>query len=371
MSVLRKDKLRKLTVLMICFLGSALAQARVDKMGMARVISCVGKCFVVEGDKYNPASYRSVIMPGDEFFTMEDSYAWIMLFEGKLLRLSPNTQIAALKFARGQSLWQFNKGHLVSLSRPTEALRYDAQIETDQIFLPLYLKYANRDFFVGQGKMSTRQWKLYQDLFFQNKKLMGQIGDWSTYWLSAYAQLDDSGSSDFQLYGEPGSSYNLVVKKGNLSYRSFKKASSWVSLEKGAWDFSLSQSSPQKIDLDDHYSKANYLWSRIPSVQIAREVYLSRFTWPDQFSKSNVGKTPRAWLDQEYEQGQWNYRQLKKMKLPSQRVFQADYYQKALDYYIQSLKNWDMRELPSDLSSAQKHFWYTRKGKGRWHPLKK
>ena len=72
------------------------------KEPIGRVISCIGKCQVFAGTNPYFIQSRSLIREGDEFETLKDSYAWIFLFDGSLIRISPETSVNFNEFNIGE-----------------------------------------------------------------------------------------------------------------------------------------------------------------------------------------------------------------------------------------------------------------------------
>jgi len=96
-----------LLILLLCTISFD-SQAKVNQTAMARVMSCIGECFIVRGEKFHKVSFRSAILPGDEFLT-RDGRAWLSLYGGAIVRVSPHTQIVPLEFSSEKALWRLNK----------------------------------------------------------------------------------------------------------------------------------------------------------------------------------------------------------------------------------------------------------------------
>ena len=61
---------------------------------VGKVVSCIGTCKIYRGKVFVNASYRSKIYEGDEIQTTEDSYAWVFLMDGTLVRIAPKSSIS-------------------------------------------------------------------------------------------------------------------------------------------------------------------------------------------------------------------------------------------------------------------------------------
>ena len=61
---------------------------------IGRVLDCFGDCRSYRGLGFSNTQYRSQVREGDDFVTMKNSYAWIYLIDGSLIRVSPETSIS-------------------------------------------------------------------------------------------------------------------------------------------------------------------------------------------------------------------------------------------------------------------------------------
>jgi len=111
------------------------------------VLSCVKNCELIKGRGKNPLQYLSTIREGDEVVTKKDSYLWLFLLDGTMVRLSPETSLSFNEFNVGRDknfiFARLNYGSLYWLSRSKNHLVQNKKRETDQLFLPLMFKKAN------------------------------------------------------------------------------------------------------------------------------------------------------------------------------------------------------------------------------------
>lgn len=108
---------------------------------IGRFFQCVGNCRIDRGQGFFKPSYRTALYEGDEIQTIKDSYAWIFLFDGTMVRLSPESSINLNELNIGVKEnfinARINAGNIVWLSR-NEALFEETNIrETDVLFFPL------------------------------------------------------------------------------------------------------------------------------------------------------------------------------------------------------------------------------------------
>ena len=114
---------------------------------VGRLLECVGDCRIYGGPHFFPARYRSSIREGDDVVTMEDSYLWIYLFDGTLVRLSPHSSVSLKEINIGIKEnflhARLNSGNILWFSRHRQKFKPRERKETDSIFLPLSYYEAN------------------------------------------------------------------------------------------------------------------------------------------------------------------------------------------------------------------------------------
>lgn len=126
-----------------------LAKNRLLRENMGRVIKCIGECLLHRGLKFSNADYRSGVKEGDELTTGKDSYIWIFLLDGTLVRLSPNSSISFKEINIGiDDIFlhaRMNYGNILWLPRDPRLVKESNLRETDSLFLPLDLLDANME----------------------------------------------------------------------------------------------------------------------------------------------------------------------------------------------------------------------------------
>ena len=60
---------------------------------VGRFFQCVGRCRVDRGLNFFNPSFSTAIYEGDEVQTIGESFAWIFLLDGTMVRLSPESSI--------------------------------------------------------------------------------------------------------------------------------------------------------------------------------------------------------------------------------------------------------------------------------------
>ena len=95
-----------------------IVRERNHKEMAGRIYQCVGTCRVDRGESFFNGSHRTGLYEGDEIQTVGDSYAWIFLFDGTMVRLSPQSSITFNEFNVGVS--EDNLGHFSSHFLPDD-----------------------------------------------------------------------------------------------------------------------------------------------------------------------------------------------------------------------------------------------------------
>ncbi|MBC7713587.1 MAG: hypothetical protein H7177_09620 [Rhizobacter sp.] len=111
-----------------------------------RIYQCVGICRVDHGESFFNGSYRTGLYEGDEVQTVGDSYAWIFLLDGTMIRLSPQSSITFNEFNIGIKenfiSARVNAGNILWLSRHENSFKPVDVRETDISFFP-YSEYES------------------------------------------------------------------------------------------------------------------------------------------------------------------------------------------------------------------------------------
>ncbi|MBF0365114.1 MAG: hypothetical protein HQK50_06055, partial [Oligoflexia bacterium] len=117
----------------------------VEQMG--RVVAIVGACKLFHGLGYSYLSYRSQIYEGDEVECEDDSYLWILLKEGTLVRLAPKSEVAFQEINLGRQknflYVRIHKGLVYWYSRVADPVEESDLFQTETLFFPLRYFAAN------------------------------------------------------------------------------------------------------------------------------------------------------------------------------------------------------------------------------------
>lgn len=113
---------------------------------VGRVYQCVGLCRIDRGESFFNGSYRTGLYEGDEVQTLGDSYAWIFLFDGTMVRLSPRSSVTFNELNIGVKEnflnARLNSGNILWLSRYEYPFLESNVRETDVMFFP-YAEYES------------------------------------------------------------------------------------------------------------------------------------------------------------------------------------------------------------------------------------
>ncbi len=112
----------------------------------AKIYQCVGTCRVDRGEGFFNGSYRTTLYEGDEIQTIGESYVWIYMLDGTMVRVSPDSSITLNEFNVGSKEnfinVRVNAGNVLFLSRKEKPLQEVDIRETDVIFYP-YSEYES------------------------------------------------------------------------------------------------------------------------------------------------------------------------------------------------------------------------------------
>lgn len=118
---------------------------------IGKILQCRGVCEVYRGSSKASVQYLSQIKEGDELKTEANSVAWVYLLDGSLIRVSPDSSLSFHEFNVGKTeffiLARLNKGHIFWNARGKKEFLPDFGPETDSFSLPLMVRDANQEHF--------------------------------------------------------------------------------------------------------------------------------------------------------------------------------------------------------------------------------
>ncbi|MBF0298504.1 MAG: hypothetical protein HQK51_07270 [Oligoflexia bacterium] len=271
---------------------------------MGRALACVGECRIYRGTKYAKSTYRSSIKEGDEVQTLDNSYLWIFLMNGTMVRLAPNTSVSFNEFnisTDGFFLYvRINQGLVLWSSRDANPLPESSLSETDALFLPLRTLSAN--FHKEKKTITEEQFSLIleddqthlkhvqklncvvklNNKFFKEKEsyslivmpngsiygknlnFFGLVENLGSSYIKSYASTDTEGTSEVEFY-----------YRGYKNKDAFKlKENSWYKVD------SYGKAIEEFSEGDKIFGLPELLTKRITSVLLARETLLLNYSLP-------------------------------------------------------------------------------------------
>lgn len=287
---------------------------QVNKEVIGKVLSCIGKCKIYRGRKAVVASHLSVVKEGDEVHNEKDSYMWLFLIDGTLVRISPHTSVSFNEInISKQSVFLYarlNQGNILYYPRLPVVYKSSNKEETDSIFLPLKLKEANVQNFLRKKYQSmTEKQKLHEvasrigaqkeQVDFLNAKILENFKFGSK--KSELILILPNGTINAEnavldVFVEPGSeSYvrhrdiSEQIKAAEeyqaqvfLMFRGYNNDRT-VTLNHNAWyQISLEGRDYKQVDLSDNeaFGRAEFLTKRIPTILTARELLFEKYSRP-------------------------------------------------------------------------------------------
>lgn len=284
---------------------------------VGKVLSCIGTCKVYRGKAYVNASYRSKIYEGDEVQTTENSYAWIFLMDGTLVRISPNSSISfkEINVSNDETFYhvRMNSGYFTWLARLPFELQEHNLAETDPLFLPLAMKEANRIHYehldhqnqteskllaavTGEDKRNLKQYEKLNSLIVENDKLLAKkpsvlflvLPNGTIYGQNLQLEvLYELGKKAYIKLKDPVETYKIdevadeVKQRAEFFYRGYANLES-KDLSVGHWyEINEKGKSIREFDEGDKvFHLSELLTKRIPSMMMAREYWVKQNSLP-------------------------------------------------------------------------------------------
>ncbi len=275
---------------------------------MGRVIDCIGTCRLHVGMGFNNTQYKSTLREGDEFTTVGNSYAWIYLLDGTLVRLAPSSSITLKEINIGPTEVflhaRINFGNVTWLSRDKNSLIEHNLRETDTYFLPLSLYEANR-FLKDERSKNFDEGNLFSILdqsddnldhlkylnklveennAFTKKKtysfLVTPSGTVSGYDLMMEFIILVGNNSYFKKRSKRFQGYSGELDNSDalFYYRGFENKLTtkldddvWMEIEKNGRSLKV-------YDLPQKFSFGELMSKRVTTLMIAREIFLKRYS---------------------------------------------------------------------------------------------
>jgi hypothetical protein len=275
---------------------------------VGRTLDCVGTCNKYQLSGHSPMSFRSPVREGDEVQTGPDSYAWIYLMEGTMVRVAPNSSVTFQEINIGTKEnflhARINFGNVLWLSRGADTFAETDKRETDTIFIPLNYFEANYQSqehqitednlsaFLDTEKVEQQQYQRLNQLIQENNQWIGKKPTYS------FVVMPNGTLWGPQLMAE------MVVLTGGESYiqcRSFERYNSAITKDqlKNIQFFFRGEENVQGQAMPfDQWYRANhegtmltpynneeinlalgeFITERIPTLLVARELLLQQYS---------------------------------------------------------------------------------------------
>ncbi len=274
---------------------------------VGRIYQCIGTCRIDRGESFFNGSYRTGLYEGDELQTVGDSYAWVFLFDGTMIRLSPQSSITFNEFNVGVKEnfinARINAGNVLWLSRYENSFEEVNIRETDVIFFPYSeyeslpvtdkKNYIEEDLFelFAEKKTGLNHYKLLNEKIEDNNKLTKKKPTYAFLVMPNATIMGESPSVEMiallggKSFLKKRSSETLGLKgEGvltpdlNLQLRGFDNKE-LNTIQDDLW-ISIDEKGKSTAHAEDirWMNVGEFLTKRIPSIMLGREIFLKRYS---------------------------------------------------------------------------------------------
>jgi hypothetical protein len=385
---------------------------------VGRVLKCIGKCEVYRGENSTNGQYLSRILEGDELITNEHSYAWLVLSDGSIARISPKTSLTfnEINITNKDIFYsiRLNHGHIHWQVRNLGAFDKINLAETDLAFYPIMERKANREHHSRLEYISMDENQKLIYLSRNNYGFNSQYEKLNSLLVESDNYLSKVNTNVFMVtpnstYYVQNSHFDLYFSINSISAFRYKtnlsgfekndsrqvKASAFLRgySNKTQKDLSAKQwytvnkdgSSISESDIGKKFASIDLFTKRIPTIHLARELMLKkRFT--HLFKKTFTSKEliqkygHRLWTDDE------TTRRLKFLKEYTRRIettnlfslkkvfslekvdtFNTEYYSLALNKQLNKLKTKysKKRMIIPELNDIEYYIWTLKYAKNK------
>ncbi|GAB4012106.1 MAG: hypothetical protein Fur0010_07630 [Bdellovibrio sp.] len=277
--------------------------SRTEMVG--RVLECSGRCRIYRGLGYSSVQHLSAVFEGDEISTDNDGYLWLYLFDGTIVRLSPQSSMSLqeVNVAKDVIFYfaRLNLGNMLWLTRKPAVYKPSPLKETDVLYFPLKLYEANyleevrlipdEDNLFGmieEKSISLVQYSRLNKLMEERKdQKLKTVATYlvlpnGTIWgkdLALEATVLTGKSSYFKLrsstqLGQENIEYNRDV---SFYFRGFENKGE-ERPEIGKWyEVGPKGREIQQYPLEQQFAVGEFVTSNIPSIYLAREFMMDRY----------------------------------------------------------------------------------------------
>jgi hypothetical protein len=299
-----------------------------ERMGF--VLACVGSCDIYRGLKHSQARHLSSLREGDDIETGKDSYLWVFLLDGTLVRLAPESSVSLNEFNLSpSSLFYYvrvNIGNVLWWNRHGVNFKPHNRRETDTLFLPSPLLEANfqekeikvtKDNFLQKSKKDLRKYYRLNSFIKKNENIVNK----KTFSFIVLPNATVMGSdfvADFVVlkYGKSyikrrsSKTLNYMTQEDssylNAFYRGFKNRGSLRLMTDFWYEVNEDGKKIEKVE-DDHFlSIGMFPTKSVPTILTTRELMFSKYSsfLYSKISRKSLSRKHgyRLWTDEEVKQ---------------------------------------------------------------------
>lgn len=274
---------------------------------VGRIYQCVGSCRVDRGESFFNGSTRTGLYEGDEIQTVGDSYAWIFLFDGTMVRLSPQSSITFNEFNVGVKEnfinARINAGNILWLSRHENTFKELNVRETDVIFFPYAeyealpitdtKKYVEDDLIelISEKQSQLNHYKMLNEKIVANNKMTNKKPTYTFLVMPNATVMGQSPSVEMVVllggksYFKKRSVETLAMEKMEtpseeiyLQLRGFENKD-LATVQDDLW-ISVDEKGRNSAQTDEirWLDVGEFITKRIPSIMMAREIWLEKLS---------------------------------------------------------------------------------------------
>ncbi|CBW25599.1 putative exported protein [Halobacteriovorax marinus SJ] len=273
---------------------------------VGKVLHCVGKCRFYRGIGFYNGQFRSTVLEGDEIHTDEDSYAWVFLVDGTMVRLSPYSSVTFKEFNIGEKTnfihARINSGNILWLSREQNKFVENNDRETDGLFLPMKFYDAlptsesnsfKEDDLISsleESQSTLNQYKRLNKLIEENNKnlpkretfsfLVTPNGSISGQSLNVefISLIGNKGYLKRRSFSQLGLAGDVPERSANFYFRGFENKST-PEIAEGTW-YEIGEKGREFSENGDNrlFQMGELVTKRIPTIYVARELLLKEYS---------------------------------------------------------------------------------------------
>jgi hypothetical protein len=274
------------------------------KEPVGRVLDCFGDCRLFRENGEHRVRHMSEIMEADEILTYKNSYLWVFLYDGTLVRLAPESSVTVKEInISNERIFlhaRLNIGNILWLSRHKEKIKTQKMRETDTVFFPMALYEANpltRDgnitldeYLFGDEDVVSDQYTRVNKFIEKNNAMVSKktetmlvLPSGTVYGeeLSLEAYVSIAGDNLFKLRADD----QLYLEKekprvASLNLRGYINKNK-TPVDYGVWyKIPMPGRTVEEMESTAHMNINELLTRRIPSIYFAREMMFEKYSRP-------------------------------------------------------------------------------------------